>query len=344
MENYIPPDNYSLSAVPDGLLEEEDEDGIYVIVRRMSIICYSVTFILGIVGNGLVIWVAGFKMEKTVNTIWFLNLGFTDFCLCLFLPLRITEWANNGIWAFGWVMCKVVYTILLLNMSVSIIFLMTISVDRCVSVQCPLWWKNPRTSRLATNISVIIWFICLVLSSPYLAFYNIQEHMDNNLSYCANEYGVWSNTTLSEQTWHRRNKVGTPDNGAVLMFLVPFIIILICYCLIIFVINGRTAGRSRSQRPFRIIIAIVTGFFICWFPHHIFPLIPYSTPGETLWKINLVFYLISVILAYFSSCLNPILYYFLNQKCKGNLKNAITLNLKNAFIEDVDDVTIKGTL
>ena len=41
----------------------------------LSVIVLSITFVLGVLGNGLVIWVAGFRMAHTVTTICYLNLA-----------------------------------------------------------------------------------------------------------------------------------------------------------------------------------------------------------------------------------------------------------------------------
>ncbi|KAM6995175.1 LOW QUALITY PROTEIN: uncharacterized protein LKV04_007410, partial [Tautogolabrus adspersus] len=49
-------------------------------------IVYCLAFVLGVLGNGVVIWVTGFKI-RSVNTIWFLNLAVADFLFTAFLPL-----------------------------------------------------------------------------------------------------------------------------------------------------------------------------------------------------------------------------------------------------------------
>ncbi|KAG8570089.1 hypothetical protein GDO81_014694 [Engystomops pustulosus] len=81
----------------------------------MCIIWYSVTLILGVIGNGLVIWITGFRM-KTVNAVWFFNLAIADFVTCLSLPLRISEWALYYDIYYDHFLCTVGMTILFINM------------------------------------------------------------------------------------------------------------------------------------------------------------------------------------------------------------------------------------
>ncbi|CAF94855.1 unnamed protein product [Tetraodon nigroviridis] len=112
-------------------------------VKTMSMIIYSLAFVLGVLGNGVVIWVTGFKM-KTVNTVWFLNLAVADFLFTAFLPLSVTYIAMDSHWPFGKFMCKLNSMILYLNMFASVYLLVVISVDRCVSVV--LARSGPRTT------------------------------------------------------------------------------------------------------------------------------------------------------------------------------------------------------
>ncbi|XP_075459377.1 chemerin-like receptor 1 [Ascaphus truei] len=336
METSVHPVPFTVSSPETDVPEEDLEDEIlsdYIVhmMKVICIICFSITFILGIIGNGLVIWIAGFKMKKTVNTIWFLNLGVADFVFDIFLPLQITEIAMDGHWPFGQIMCKVITTAIHLNMLVSVSFLMVISVDRCTSVLCPVWSKNHRTPRLASIISIVIWLLCLILSSPYLAFNDTEHDPFENISYCYTAYVSWNNgTTFDYHTWNLRNNAMSITQF-VSMFLIPFIIILICYGLIARRLR-RSKSLSRSWRPFKVMISIVLCFFCCWFPLNLWPLLDIMDiePG---WIFNFIVFDISSCLAFFNSCLNPLLYVFIGRDFKETLKKSIPFLLENTFSE-----------
>ncbi|KAL7836393.1 hypothetical protein AOLI_G00276770 [Acnodon oligacanthus] len=103
-----------------------------------------IVFILGVAGNGLVIWIAGFKVKKSVVSTWYLSLAMSDFIFCSFLPFSVVYMVKNE-WLFGRFMCKFTSFIMWLNMFSSIFLLVIISVDRCVTVMFPVWAQNKRT-------------------------------------------------------------------------------------------------------------------------------------------------------------------------------------------------------
>ncbi|XP_028435380.1 chemokine-like receptor 1 [Perca flavescens] len=146
----------------------------------MSLIVYCLAFVLGVLGNGVVIWVTGFKMKKTVNTVWFLNLALADFLFTAFLPLSVTYTAMDFHWPFGKFMCKLHSTMTFLNMFASVYILVVISVDRCVSVVWPVWTRNHRSVRKASFVSLGVWVLALILSAPYFIFRNTGPSHDNN--------------------------------------------------------------------------------------------------------------------------------------------------------------------
>ncbi|KAG7469188.1 hypothetical protein MATL_G00126290 [Megalops atlanticus] len=132
-----------------------------------STIMYSVAFILGTTGNGLVIYVTGCKMKKTVNTVWFHNLAVADFIFTAFLLFTIVSSSRHYDWPFGDFLCKLNTLVVVLNMFASIFILTAISVDRCLCTWVVVWAKNKRTPRKAEIICIIIWLAALGCSLPY---------------------------------------------------------------------------------------------------------------------------------------------------------------------------------
>ncbi|OCT73296.1 formyl peptide receptor-related sequence 4 [Xenopus laevis] len=325
--------NFTTSS-PTSYTDEEFYNKISHLNYILNGMFCSIIFILGTVGNGLVIWITGFRMKKTVNTIWFLNLGIADFSFCLFLPFQILSWALDYHWHFGQIMCKVVCTSFHLNMQVSIFFLMAISVDRCTSVLCPVWSKNHRSVKLAKNISVIIWLFSLTLSSPYLVFYDTGHIPDSNITYCGQTYAAWKNTSFDSQTFHLRRTVMSFTN-LISMFLIPFSIILVCYGLIAFWIR-KSSKRLGSSRTFKTIVATVLCFFCCSFFFHLLHLLDFIEVD-----INSVFANImsnvAESLAIFNSCLNPMIYVFVGRDFKISLRKSIPFLLESAFREEKED-------
>ncbi|OCT73294.1 C3a anaphylatoxin chemotactic receptor-like [Xenopus laevis] len=331
---YVQPRNFNTSS-PASYPDKEYYDNIFHFRKILTIMCYSITFVLGTVGNGLVIWIAGFRMKKTVNTIWFLNLGIADFSFCLFLPLYILNWALDRHWSLGQIMCKVTGSNLYLNMHVSIFFLMAISVDRCTSVLCPVWSKNHRSVKLAKNISVIIWLLCLTLSSPYFVFHDIKHVPASNITFCLVTYGLGKNTTFFYyQPWHPRRTVML-FTRFISMFLIPFSIILVCYGLIAFWIR-KSSKRLGSSRTFKIIVTVVLCFFCCWFLYHLWPLLKFMGIDMNL-VIAVIMDDVARCLAFFNSCLNPMIYVFVGRDFKRSLRKSIPFLLESAFREEKED-------
>ncbi|XP_031761989.1 N-formyl peptide receptor 2 [Xenopus tropicalis] len=316
----------------DTLAEEEIYSRIYPVFRIINITLYSIIFILGTAGNGLVIWIIGFKMEKTATLIWFLNLAIADFSFCLFLPLSITEWALWDNWPFGQIMCKTWAINQQLNLSASVLFLMIISIDRCICVLYPLWAKIHRSSKLALTISVIIWFLSVGLSSPYIVFSDTENV--NQLTRCAFISAVGNNSTMFDyDTWNVRYK-SMSMTEFVSMFLIPFPIMMVCYGLIAFRVrkNSRIPG---SGRTLKIAFTIVICFFLCWFLYHSVPMI-YTADIYIRYPWDEILYYLAYCLAYFNSCLNPIIYVFIGRDFKKSLRKSIPFLLESTFRESND--------
>lgn len=308
----------------------------------MSIIVYCLAFVFGVLGNGVVIWVAGFKMKKTVNTVWFLNLAVADFLFTAFLPLSVAYTAMGFHWPFGKFMCKLNSTLSFLNMFASVYILVVISVDRVVSVVYPVWAQNHRSPRKASVVSLVIWLFALVLSAPYFVFRDTAPAFhDENVINCFNNFALSEDyetpAVLELRTYRHRAMIIT---RFLLGFVVPFTIIVSCYAVIIHRLKRNRSLSSRSGRPFKIIAAVITAFFLCWAPYHILVLIEMvnhmaAEYSATLDHVTTIGIPIASSLAFLNSCLNPLLYVFMGQDFKDKVRKSILTVLETAFTEEV---------
>nr|XP_046255363.1 chemerin-like receptor 1 [Scatophagus argus] len=308
--------------------------------RIMSIVVYTLDFVLGVLGNGVVIWVTGFKMKKTVNTIWFLNLAVADFLFTAFMPLNVTYLALTFHWPFGEFMCKLNSTLNSLNLFASVYFLVVISVDRYVSVVWPVWAQNHRNVRKASWVSLGVWVLALILSIPYFVFRDTEE-ISEDQTLCFNNFALSDDyETPSVNQLRQFRQQAITITRFLLGFVVPFTVIVSCYAVIIRRLRRNRTLASQSSRPFKIIAAVIITFFLCWAPYHIMALIELAAHTGT--NQSRVFHYAIVIgipittsLAFLNSCLNPLLYVFMGQDFKDKVRKSILNVLETVFHDDL---------
>ncbi|XP_062873409.1 C3a anaphylatoxin chemotactic receptor-like [Trichomycterus rosablanca] len=281
------------------------------------LIIYIVVFVLGTVGNALVIFVTGYKMKRTVNSIWFLNLALADFLFMSFLILNIISISQNYNWPFGLFMCKSNTLISVLNMFASIFLLATISLDRCLLTWLTVWTQNHRTPFKAWITCLFIWVAAVAFSIPFATY---REVVVKQITFC----GTIAPKSVKITLAMLRFTVG---------FLIPFIVIICSYIAI--GVKVLRLQRDKKLRPFKIILTVILAFFLCWLPFHIQQLsLVLGKWNEDKAKALASATPFTVILAYLNSCLNPILYMFMCDQFKTKLRQSLLLVLENAFAEE----------
>ncbi|XP_051776672.1 C3a anaphylatoxin chemotactic receptor-like isoform X2 [Erpetoichthys calabaricus] len=287
-----------------------------------SLALYSVTFLLGTVGNGLVIWVISCRMRKTANSVWFLNLAIADFAFCCTLPFSIVYTALGYSWPFGNVMCKMTSAISVSTMYSSIYMLAAISFDRCLNVIAAVWARNHWTVWKATVTCLIIWVLSVMLSIPYIYFRG-QEHVEN-VTVCFYNVTIHQHFALTVSRF-------------MLGFLIPIIFIISCYSIIAF--RFCTFKHKSSYRPFRVIVAVILVFIVCWTPFHIFQMLELKLHqhSKDITQIQMIQRGISIStnIAFFNSCLNPILYVCMCKDFQKKARESILKILESAFRDEL---------
>ncbi|XP_075047492.1 chemerin-like receptor 1 [Mixophyes fleayi] len=308
---------------------DDVSENVLFILHVFTMVIYSAAFLLGTTGNGLVIWFTVFRMKKTDNVVWFLNLAIADFIFTFFLPLSITYLALGFHWPFGTFICKLNSTIAFLNMFASIFLLTVISIDRCISVIFPVWCQNQRTPRLASIVALVVWILASIFSLPYFIFRNTDE--SDGQVFCYNNFDedIDGIQTPLGKSRHR----DTVITRFIVGFAIPFSIIVICYTVIALRIQRNHI--ATSTKPFKIILAVIISFFFCWIPYHIFSFLELSEKHQNeLHDVLSVGIPITSSLAFINSCVNPVLYVFIGRDFKKTFWVSIQSIFEKAFNDD----------
>ncbi|KAM4015270.1 N-formyl peptide receptor 3-like [Anomaloglossus baeobatrachus] len=308
----------------------------FYILNIISLTVYSIVFALGIIGNGLVIWIAGFRMKKTISAVWFLHLAIADFLCCASLPLRTTEiyylQLNNcdhiseAVIALS---CYLNIILFSLNMTASVLVLTAMSIDRWVSVMWPFWAKVHRTCKVVRISAAIIWGLSIIIG-PSLGILNVLMTIDFS-EWCIFPRVLNLYYIFKMQSTYRLIRL-------LVMFMIPFLIIFTSYATIFYKLR-KSKRPQRSQRSSRIITAVISCFFICWFPYYIWPLTP------MFYKHNLVFFSLNIIissLACLNSCMNPIIYVFMGPGFRQGFFRSIPARVERALREHPNDLCREG--
>ncbi|XP_073513750.1 chemerin-like receptor 1 [Phyllobates terribilis] len=291
----------------------------------MAITLYSIVFSLGIISNGLVIWIAGFRKKKTISAAWFLHLAIADLLCCASLPLRIAELAAVFAYAPDFAYCILNMFLFTLNMATSVLFLKAMSIDRWVSVMWPIWAKVHRTGKLVRISAAIIWGLSLILTGLVYILYRYR--VGDLCEWCVNNY-YYTHPYNSEL--HQTIQLII----LIIMFVIPFLIIFTSYVTIFYKLR-KSKRFQRSRRSSRIITAVILCFFICWLPYYIFPL------TYIYYEYSIIFPIVQTIitiLAYLNSCINPIISAFMGRDFQHGFLRSIPSRLERALGEHPNDL------
>ncbi|XP_071766482.1 chemerin-like receptor 1 [Centroberyx gerrardi] len=316
--DYVDYEDYS----PDnGTDYNSSTDGVGTFISTKSFLADTLVAInviisvIGLGGNGMVIWITGWKMKRTVHTTWYISLAISDFLFCACLPLEIVYVVTSH-WPFGQVLCKLISSALFLNMYSSVFLLVLISTDRCVMVSFPVWSQNHRTVRKASGVVVLMWVLSAVLTVPALVYRQTKVH--GSVTQCYTDY-----MSLSR---HKAVALTRFICG----FVIPFLIIVFCCSVLCVKLRSLTI---KSTKPYKVMAALILTFFICWVPYHTFVLLEFDFSNHSLDVIQTGLK-VGGTLAAANSFINPVLYVFIGNDFQQTLKRSFMSRIENAMADD----------
>ncbi|XP_070842331.1 type-1 angiotensin II receptor [Chaetodon trifascialis] len=298
--------------------------GSHEFIFTLVPIVYGCNFVIGIVGNSMVVAVIYCYMKlKTVANIFVLNLAVSDLTFLITLPMWATFTAIGYHWPFGGFLCKASAGLVIFNLYTSIFFLTALSIDRYLAIVHPVRSRRFRTVVYARITCVVIWLFAFVLSVPTALTRDVHNIANSNTTVC----GIL-HTKIEKDLRLKGLLLAISLMKSLLGFLVPFIIIITCYCLIGRALLGarhiQKSSRSRDDEVLRMLAAAVLAFFLCWVPHQVFHLMQVLTQlilGENCAILEIIDTAMpfTICIAYFNSCVNPIVYGFVGHNFRRNL-------------------------
>ncbi|XP_063109890.1 orexin receptor type 2 [Cavia porcellus] len=305
---------------------------------------YLLVFVVALVGNVLVC-VAVWKNHhmRTVTNYFIVNLSLADVlvtitCLPATLVVDITE-----TWFFGQPLCKVIPYLQTVSVSVSVLTLSCIALDRWYAICHPLMFKS--TARRARNSIVVIWVVSGVIMIPQA----IVMECSTMLPGLANKTTLF---TVCDERWAGEIY---PKMYHICFFLVtymaPLCLMVLAYLQIFRKlwcrqIPGAAPRWSALQPPrprgpgapaaelkqvrarrktARMLMVVLLVFALCYLPisvlnvlKRVFGMFAHTEDRETVYA----WFTFSHWLVYANSAANPIIYNFLSGKFREEFKAA----------------------
>ncbi|XP_073527249.1 leukotriene B4 receptor 2-like [Phyllobates terribilis] len=259
---------------------------------------------LGLPGNAFIIWSILWKLkgrEKSVTCILILNLAIADGTVLLLTPFFIAFLALKT-WIFGRGLCKVAYYVCCLNMFASIFIIALMSMDRFLAVFRPYMAQSLRKREVVTKVLLAIWLLAGALALPAFAFREVIVNQEMNATICEP-----CHASRGEAIFHYTFET-------LVAFLLPFPVVCFSYMLVLLKLKSIRIGRRPKIE--KLIAAILVTFAILWLPYHVVNAIQVTanlTSGSMSDKLA-IFAKKSragaTALAFFSACVNPLLYAF----------------------------------
>ncbi|XP_077315983.1 C-C chemokine receptor type 7 [Lithobates pipiens] len=270
-------------------------------------IIYACIFVIGLVGNGLVMLrYVYFNRLKTGTDFYMLNLALADMVFLFTLPF----WAASIVqtWIFGNDMCKVIYCLYKMSFFSGMFILMSVSIERyfVIVLATSAHRHRSKTVLVSKLSSAGIWVGAFFLSIPELIYSGVKPINDEN-------------TCVIFVAEFRSLGAGLKISQMVIGFLLPLIIMVFCYSMIIMTLLR--VRNFEKYKAIKVIIAIVIVFLVFQLPYNSVMLIKTfdnSTDCDISKTIDVADD-VTYSLACFRCVLNPFLYVIIGVKFRNDL-------------------------
>ncbi|BFZ20161.1 hypothetical protein BsWGS_23200 [Bradybaena similaris] len=311
---------YNLSSIDSNLFKIYEFDAgnsseIHDVLSRSRTVVlsiFAVIFLVGLIGNALVIYtVSRYVTMRRVTYLYLLNLSMADILyLLVCLPTLSVSYVLVD-WRFGRVFCKLQNYVMSVSMSVSVLSIVATGLDRYLAVIYPLGARTYRTVKRAVSVISLTWTFSLAVMAPRIALFD--------------EISVWHVTGMT--TLCSRVHTGTvlqidSSLNFVFMYFLPLLVLCVCHSRIGQRLwTGKRPGNPlartgqmrmllvrHKRRIAKMIFAVTIIFAVGWLPIHVYHLVEDFDKGNILLGNIVDRGTIALFFSFGANALNPIIY------------------------------------
>ena len=296
-------------------------------IKAMRVIAYATILLVSLTGNSFVISVLwqDRKMRKPVNYL-IANMAAADFAITVvYMPrmissvIRSYEWLIDG--TIGLILCKIVPTLHLVSIKVSILMLVFLSVERLMAVS-PLARKKLKV-RSVKILICFIWLVSTAVHVPNMYALKLKPGLDGT-KICVAYLNKFFGSSKGRKIY---------DNVlAVIFYAIPLSLIVVLYTLAAVKLRRRIVrgvkrfsdgnGRRKRQEKmntnvFKMLFAVTVTFICCWLSYFI------MRKGVIGIRISCNVQFIRYFLAHCNSAITPCLYIIFGHKYRRSFKSIL---------------------
>lgn len=317
MDNTPPTCNGSMNSTENDFLSR---NGIFTFSTIVKLLMCVMVAVVSLVGNIIVMFVVFTTKKMQTNTYFLIvNMSFSDLLYTVIaIPPLVTGILGHPFSVHGHLgtfICKFMNAMGFGLIASSVLTLAAIAYDRFFAIVFPL--RKLKIQTYLKWIIVSIWICSTLVMSPML--YAMRLYEDNNSSYCYEDWSPYFDTARASQTY--------TVALFIVIYLIPFITMLILYSLISHFLwfrkipgSGNETTRRRvmasRRKVIRMLITIVLCFIFCWLPLQIVTFSVYFGNVELPYD----FFFVSEFLIRANGAINPMIYAAFNENFRSGFK------------------------